>query len=128
MPDAHGVQLCWYGWRWPWPAGLCWPGKQHAGGTPFSITFHGDIGTLSILAGITLYYTPGIPIYGVSDAFVDAIGRGQVLGLPPVLLLAVAVIAIAIVLQRRTELGRHFYVIGGNAAAARCRECGRSVC
>ncbi|MER9372038.1 ABC transporter permease [Mesorhizobium sp. M0491] len=119
MPDAHGLQLL-------MPVALalaCGACVGLVNGTlvarlslsPFMVT----LASLSIVAGITLYYTQGIPIYGVSDAFVDAIGRGQVLGLPPALLLAIAVIAIAIILQRRTALGRHFYAVGGNVGAAR---------
>lgn len=83
--------------------------------SPFMVT----LANLSIITGIALYYTQGIPIYGVSDGFVSAIGRGQVLGLPVVTVIAVAATTIAVIVQRATAFGRHLYAAGSHLPAAR---------
>ncbi|MFB2551854.1 ABC transporter permease [Ensifer soli] len=83
--------------------------------SPFMVT----LAVTSGLMGLALYYTQGIPIYGVLDSFSNGIGRGQVLGLPMVLAIALVVLAAIILLQRRTVLGRHIYAVGSDARSAR---------
>jgi ribose transport system permease protein len=83
--------------------------------SPFMVT----LAMMSALTGIALYYTQGIPIYGVGDGFVAGVGRGRVLGIPVILLIALAVLAICVVIQRYTVLGRHIYAVGSDARAAR---------
>ena len=83
--------------------------------SPFMVT----LANLSIITGIALYYTQGIPIYGVNDGFTSVIGRDQFLGLPLVTVVAVAVTAVAIVVQRCTAFGRHLYAVGSHLPAAR---------
>lgn len=83
--------------------------------SPFMVT----LATMSVLMGIALYYTQGIPIYGVVDSFVSVVGRGQLLGLPAVLYVGLAVLALCIVLQRFTALGRHIYAVGSDQRSAR---------
>lgn len=46
--------------------------------SPFMVT----LAVMSSLTGIALYYTQGIPIYGVLDSFIAGVGRGQIAGLP----------------------------------------------
>lgn len=74
---------------------------------------------LSAVTGATLYYTQGIPIYGVPDSFVDAVGRGQILGLPVIFLIALALIAVVAFVQRFTVFGRHVHAVGSHPFAAR---------
>ncbi len=83
--------------------------------SPFMVT----LAVTSGLMGIVLYYTQGIPIYGVLDSFVATIGRGQLFGLPMVLLIALVVLAGIILLQRGTVLGRHLYAVGSDQRSAR---------
>ena len=83
--------------------------------SPFMVT----LAMMSILMGIALYYTQGIPIYGVVDSFTNGVGRGQILGLPIVLYVAFAVLAACIVLQRFTAFGRHIYAVGSDQRSAR---------
>jgi ribose transport system permease protein len=83
--------------------------------SPFMVT----LAMMSVLVGIALYFTQGIPIYGVTDAFVSGVGRGQLLGLPVVLWVALAVLAACIMLQRFTALGRHIYAVGSDERSAR---------
>ena len=83
--------------------------------SPFMVTF----ATLAIITGGMLYYTQGIPVYGVSDSFVSIVGRGQFLGLPVALIVALLMIAAFVVVQRWTAFGRHLYAVGSNRHAAR---------
>lgn len=83
--------------------------------SPFMVT----LAVMSALTGIALYYTQGIPIYGVVDSFVDGVGRGQIAGIPVILLIALAILALCITIQRFTVFGRHIYAVGSDERAAR---------
>ncbi|MGI9335373.1 MAG: ABC transporter permease [Gammaproteobacteria bacterium] len=83
--------------------------------SPFMVT----LGTLSIASGIALYYTTGIPVYGMPREFTKEFGRAIVLGLPAAIFVAVAIIGAVWFMQRRTRFGRYVYAIGGNMQAAR---------
>jgi ribose transport system permease protein len=83
--------------------------------SPFMVT----LAVMSILTGIALYYTQGIPVYGVLDSFVEGVGRGQIAGIPVILLIALAILAACVVLQRLTVFGRHVYAVGSDERAAR---------
>lgn len=83
--------------------------------SPFMVT----LAVMSSLTGVALYYTQGIPIYGVVDSFVDGVGRGQILGLPVILVIALGILAAVIVIQRFTVFGRHIYAVGSDERAAR---------
>lgn len=83
--------------------------------SPFMVT----LAVMSILTGIALYYTQGIPIYGVADSFVTGIGRGRLGVIPIILIIALAVLALCMVIQRFTIFGRHIYAVGSDERAAR---------
>ncbi|MGH0216429.1 ABC transporter permease [Sinorhizobium meliloti] len=83
--------------------------------SPFMVT----LATASMITGTTLYYTQGIPIYGVIQQFSDGLGRGQVGGIPIVVIIAVAVTVGLVVLQRQTAFGRHLYAVGSDLRSAR---------
>lgn len=83
--------------------------------SPFMVT----LAVMSALTGVALYFTQGIPIYGVLDSFVDGVGRGQILGLPVILLIALGILLLCIVIQRLTVFGRHIYAVGSDERAAR---------
>lgn len=83
--------------------------------SPFMVT----LGMLSIASGIALYYTTGIPVYGMPREFTKEFGRASILGLPAAIFIALALIAAVYFIQRRTKLGRYIYAIGGNLQAAR---------
>ena len=83
--------------------------------SPFLVT----LAMMSILMGGALYFTQGIPIYGVLDSYIDTIGRGRFLTLPMIMWLAVAVVIAAMILQRNTLLGRHIYAVGSDLRSAR---------
>jgi ribose transport system permease protein len=83
--------------------------------SPFMVT----LAMSSVVAGVTFYFTKGIPIYGIPDFFLDGIGRGQVFGFPTVALIGIAFVLVVAFMQRFTSLGRHVYAIGSNINAAR---------
>lgn len=83
--------------------------------SPFMVT----LATASMITGTTLYYTQGIPIYGVIQQFSDGLGRGQVGGIPIVVMIAVAVTVGLVVLQRQIAFGRHLYAVGSDLRSAR---------
>jgi ribose transport system permease protein len=76
------------------------------------------LGTLSIISGITLMMTSGIPVYGLPQGFIINFGRASWWGLPAPVYVAVAVVAVVWLLQRTTLLGTYIYAIGGNPMAA----------
>ena len=80
--------------------------------------FVATLAMLTIARGATMLWTGGFPITGLGDTFAF-IGTGWFLGIPmPVWIMAV-VVAIAIVITRKTVFGRHIYAVGGNESAAR---------
>lgn len=83
--------------------------------SPFMVT----LAMMSVLTGVVLFFTQGIPVYGVAETFVTGVGRGQLFGLPVVLYLALAIVILCVVMQRFTRLGRHIYAVGSDARSAR---------
>ncbi|WP_067037340.1 ABC transporter permease [Allomuricauda sp. CP2A] len=80
--------------------------------------FVATLSMLTIARGATMLWTGGFPITGFGDTFAF-IGTGWFLGIPmPVWIMAV-VVAIAMVITRKTVFGRHIYAVGGNESAAR---------
>ena len=79
--------------------------------------FVATLAMLTIARGLTMLWTGGFPITGLGTDMAF-IGTGWFLGIPmPVWISAVIVLA-AVVLTKKTVLGRHIYAIGGNEKAA----------
>jgi ribose transport system permease protein len=79
--------------------------------------FVATLAMLTIARGLTMLLTGGFPITGLGEQMAF-IGTGWFLGIPmPVWISAVVVLA-AVVLTKKTRLGRHIYAIGGNETAA----------
>ena len=76
------------------------------------------LGTLSIVSGVTLMMTSGIPVYGLPQGFISDFGRALWWGVPAPLYVAVVIIAAVWLVQQRTVLGTYLYAIGGNPLAA----------
>ncbi|WP_010096423.1 ABC transporter permease subunit [Ornithinibacillus scapharcae] len=81
--------------------------------------FIATLATMTIYRGITLVYTEGRPITGLSDSFAfEMIGKGYIFGIPfPVILMLIA-FAILYFILKKTVLGRQVYAIGGNEEAS----------
>ncbi|HPR62376.1 MAG TPA: ribose ABC transporter permease, partial [Prolixibacteraceae bacterium] len=79
--------------------------------------FVATLAMLTIARGLTMLWTGGFPITGLGDNMAF-IGTGWFLGIPmPVWISAIIVLA-AVVLTKKTKLGRHIYAIGGNETAS----------
>ncbi|MBS1604277.1 MAG: ribose ABC transporter permease [Bacteroidetes bacterium] len=80
--------------------------------------FVGTLAMLTIARGLTMLWTKGYPISGLGPKF-DFIGSGWLLGIPVLVWICVLIVAAALVIVKKTALGRHIYAIGGNEQAAR---------
>ena len=80
--------------------------------------FVATLGMLSIARGLTMLWTGGFPITRLGDAF-GFIGSGQLLGLPMPVWISGALVAVFILVMKRTRFGRHVYAVGGSERAAR---------
>lgn len=81
--------------------------------TPFMVT----LAMASIVTGVALLLTNGIPIYGFPAGFTTW-GRTSWIGLPPAVYGAFVIGALLFAIQRYTPLGMHLYAIGGNTHAS----------
>lgn len=80
--------------------------------------FVATLGMLSIARGLTMLWTGGFPITGLGDSF-GHIGTGAFLGMPVPVWIMLGLIAVFVVITRRSRFGRHLYAVGGNERAAR---------
>lgn len=79
--------------------------------------FVATLGMLSIARGLTMLWTGGFPITRLGGSF-DFIGSGQWLGLPTPVWISAALVAVFILVMKRTRFGRHVYAVGGSEKAA----------
>jgi rhamnose transport system permease protein len=77
------------------------------------------LGTMTIYRGLIFVISEGkwVNAYQMSDTF-KALPRDLLLGIPVLSWISIAVIAVMVVVLRRTKLGRDFYAVGGNPSAA----------
>jgi ribose/xylose/arabinose/galactoside ABC-type transport system permease subunit len=75
------------------------------------------LGVLAAYRGATLLIS-GQPVLGLKEDF-RFIGAGEILGLPFPIIIFVVVVAIGVIVLRRTRFGRYTYAVGGNETAAR---------
>lgn len=80
--------------------------------------FVATLAMLAIARGATMLWTGGFPITGLGDNFAF-IGTGWLLGIPMPVWITAVIVAIAVVITKKTKFGRHIYAIGGNESAAR---------
>lgn len=79
--------------------------------------FVATLGMLSIARGLTMLWTGGFPVTGLGNDF-GRLGTGHALGIPMPVWISAALVALFIVVTRRTRFGRHLYAVGGNERAA----------
>jgi ribose transport system permease protein len=79
--------------------------------------FVATLGMLSIARGLTMLWTGGFPITDLGPEF-GFIGTGYWLGVPMPVWISGALVAIFVVVTRRTRFGRYLYAVGGNERAA----------
>lgn len=74
------------------------------------------LGALTAVRGLALTLAPD-PVFGFGDGFL-AIGEGELLGIPYLVLIAAAVFLIGAAVLTKLPPGRHIYAIGVNSEAA----------
>ncbi len=74
------------------------------------------LGMLTLLRGVALVLGPN-PVYDFPQLMVQ-IGRGRVLGIPFLLIIALLVVFSGVVVLARLPVGRHIYAMGVNSRAA----------
>lgn len=77
------------------------------------------LGTLFVAIGLAQVITDGVDITGVPASLVNHLGFGSLLGIPYVVLVALAVAALGAFVMTQTRFGRHTSAIGSNEEAAR---------
>lgn len=76
------------------------------------------LGMLSIARGATQIYNDGMPISGLSDAFLF-IGQGKAAGVPIPVLIFLSMFVASLAVLRYSRFGRYVYAVGGNEKSAR---------
>ena len=80
--------------------------------------FIATLGTMTVVRGIALTLTKGLPVSGLPGKF-TVLGTGSTLGIPnPVFVMVFLVVIFGFILAK-TKLGRHIYSVGSNFEAAR---------
>lgn len=80
---------------------------------PFIIT----LSSMTIVRGIALLVTNGVPIFGLSEDMIN-LANGQFLGIPNLVYFFIIVFGIVFCLLNYTVFGRRIYAVGGNELAA----------
>ena len=80
--------------------------------------FVATLAMLTIARGLTMLLTGGFPVTNLGDEMAF-LGTGWFLGIPMPVWISASIVLMAVILTRKTTLGRHIYAIGGNETAAR---------
>lgn len=80
--------------------------------------FVATLAMLTIARGLTMLTTGGFPVTGLGNDMAF-LGTGWFLGIPMPVWISAFVVLAAIILTKKTRLGRHIYAIGGNETASR---------
>lgn len=79
--------------------------------------FVATLAMLTIARGLTMLWTQGFPITGLGT-HMSFIGTGWWMGIPMPVWISILIVVVAIIVTRKTRLGRYIYAIGGNEKAA----------
>ena len=77
------------------------------------------LGTLGASLGLALVFTEGVDISEVPPNLVSTVGSGRIMGIPWLVVIAVAVALVFGAMLAYTRFGRHTYAIGSNHEALR---------
>ena len=80
--------------------------------------FIATLATMSIMSGLALQLSAGVPVTGVPDSFSN-LAYDRLFGIPMPVVIALLVLVVAALILRYTRVGRHLYAVGGNEEAAR---------
>lgn len=81
---------------------------------PFMMT----LGMSSVVFGVTLFISGGVPIYGIPPLHGELFGFGRIFQLPVPAVVATLLVILTYVVLSWTRFGRHLYATGGNERAA----------
>lgn len=81
-------------------------------------SFMMTLGMSSVVFGIALFLSAGVPVYGLPPVFGEVFGYGYLFGLPVPVIVAILTIFLTYILLEWTRFGRHLYAVGGNLRAA----------
>jgi len=77
------------------------------------------LGTLSIYRGLVFFYSQGTWINSFElPASIKTLSKGQLLGLPNLIVIAVIIAILTLLFLRYTRLGRNIYAVGSNSTAS----------
>lgn len=79
--------------------------------------FVATLGMFSIARGLTMLWTGGFPVTGLGEGF-GYMGTGIFLGVPMPVWITAGLVAVFVVVTRKTRFGRYLYAVGGNERAA----------
>jgi ribose transport system permease protein len=79
--------------------------------------FVATLAMLTIARGLTMLWTKGFPITGLTENFAY-LGTGWFIGIPLPVWVSGIIVLIAVIITNKTKLGRYIYAIGGNENAA----------
>ncbi|UCE49718.1 MAG: ABC transporter permease [Phycisphaerales bacterium] len=80
--------------------------------------FVATLAMMTIARGLTQLWTGGAAITGLGNVF-RYVGTERFAGVPVVVWICAAIVAIAVLVLRKTRFGRYIYAVGGNERAAK---------
>ena len=80
--------------------------------------FIATLGTMTVVRGVALTLTKGLPVSGVPRSF-TVLGTGSTLGIPNPVIIMIIIVSLFGFILAKTKLGRHVYSVGSNFEAAR---------
>jgi len=86
----------------------------YGGLPPFVVT----LGTMSIVKGVALFITGGIPVTRLSKSF-NVIGNNKIVGIPIPVIITIALTLLFGFILSKTKLGTRIFAVGSNLEAAK---------
>jgi ribose transport system permease protein len=80
--------------------------------------FVATLAMMTIARGLTQLWTGGAATTGLGETF-GYVGTGRLAGVPVRVWTCAAVVAVAVIMLKKTRFGRYIYAVGGNERAAR---------
>lgn len=78
----------------------------------------GSLGVWFMTLGIAVIITGGIPIT-LKDKNIREFATGDIFGIPYIFILAIFILLILLLIEKRTRIGKYIFAIGGNEVLAR---------
>src|SRR5690606_13072931 len=70
------------------------------------------LGMMTVVGGVVVYWTNGVPVYGIPDSVTSFLGRGSWLRVPAAFWLALVLGAVLWLVMNHTRSGRYLYAVG----------------